>query len=43
MVEHLENNAPLIVAELERWRDLLWEDYLEYKQEERRGKGSVVP
>jgi hypothetical protein len=38
MVEHLENNAPLIFDEIKRWRYLLWDDYLEYSYEQRRLK-----
>ncbi len=37
--KHLENNAPLIFKEIERWRYLLWEVYKELKREgERRQK-----
>ncbi len=31
MVEHLEKSSTLIVEEVCRWRDLLWDDYLDYK------------
>jgi hypothetical protein len=31
MVEHLEKSSPLIVDEVRRWRDLLWDDYQDYK------------
>ena len=30
-MEHLENSSPLIIEEVRRWRDLLWDDYLDYK------------
>lgn len=43
MVEHLENSAPLIVEEIQRWRYLLWDDWVEFKQEKERAKGLVVP
>jgi hypothetical protein len=36
MVEHLENSSPLIIEEVRRWRDLLWDDYLDYKYREKR-------
>jgi hypothetical protein len=35
MVEHLEKSSPLIVEEIHRWRDLLWDDYLDYKYREK--------
>jgi len=31
MVEHLEKRSPLIVEEIHRWRYLLWDDYIEFK------------
>ena len=31
MVEHLENSSTLIVDEIHRWHDLLWDDYMNYK------------
>ncbi|GEM_PF-2252677 len=34
MVEHLEFCSPLIRDEIDRWHDLLWEDYLYYQQGE---------
>jgi hypothetical protein len=34
---------PLIVEEIARWSDLLWEDYLDYQQEQKRRKKVVVP
>jgi hypothetical protein len=43
MVEHLEKSSPLIFTELHRWRDLLWEDYLEYKYEEERREKLSIP
>lgn len=36
LVEHLKNNAPLIVVEIRRWRYLLWDDYLDYKYQQKR-------
>jgi len=36
LVEHLENSSPLIVEEVRRWRDLLWDEYLDYKYREKR-------
>jgi hypothetical protein len=36
MAEHLENSSPLIIEEVRRWRDLLWDDYLDYKYREKR-------
>jgi hypothetical protein len=38
MVEHLENSSPLIVEEVRHWRDLLWDDWLDYQQKEKRSK-----
>jgi hypothetical protein len=35
LVEHLENSSPLIIEEVRRWRDLLWDDYLDYKYHEK--------
>lgn len=31
LVEHLEKSSPLIVEEMHRWRDLLWDNYLDHK------------
>jgi hypothetical protein len=31
MVEHLEKSSPLIIEEVRRWRDLIWDEYLDYK------------
>jgi hypothetical protein len=36
MVEHLEKSSPLIVDEVHRLHDLLWDDYLDYKYRENR-------
>ncbi|MBP9852853.1 hypothetical protein KBC77_02575 [Candidatus Saccharibacteria bacterium] len=36
LVEHLEKSSPLIIEEVRRWRDLLWDDYLDYKYREKR-------
>jgi hypothetical protein len=35
-VEHLENSSPLIIEEVHRLRDLLWDDYLDYKYRKNR-------
>jgi hypothetical protein len=42
LVERLEKSSPLIFEEIERWRYLLWDDWVEYQREERR-KRFVVP
>jgi hypothetical protein len=42
-VEHLEKSSPFIVAEITRWRNLLWEDYLDYQNEQKRRKKVIVP
>lgn len=34
LVEHLKNNAPLIVDEIRRWRYLLRDDYIEHQHRE---------
>jgi hypothetical protein len=34
LVEHLEKSSPLIVKKVHCWRDLLWDDYLDYKYSE---------
>jgi DNA invertase Pin-like site-specific DNA recombinase len=31
MVEHLEKSSPLVIAEIERWNDIIGDDYLHYK------------
>jgi len=31
LVDKVENSSPLIIEEAHRWRDLLWDDYLNYK------------
>lgn len=36
MEEHLENSSPLIIDEVHRWSGLLWDDYLDYKYEQKR-------
>lgn len=36
VVEHLEKSSPLIIEEVRRWRDLLWDDYLDYKYKKER-------
>ncbi len=43
MVEHLENSSPLIVKEIRRWCDLLWDDYLDYKYREKRATDTHNP
>lgn len=43
MVEHLENSSPLIIEEVRRWRDLLWDDYLDYKYREKRSSDVDSP
>ncbi len=34
MMEPLEKSAPLIVEGVARWKDLLWEDWLDFQVEE---------
>ena len=36
LVEYLEKSSPLIIEEVRRWRDLHWDDYLDYKYHEKR-------
>jgi len=43
MVEHLENNSHLIFEEIRRWRYLLWDEWLEYKQEMEYQKRRLSP
>lgn len=43
MVEHLKNNAPQIIAEIRRWRFILWDDYTEEKQRKERERILVSP
>lgn len=43
MVEHLENSSPLIIEEVRRWRDLLWDDYLDCEYHESRSTDIVDP
>jgi len=42
-VEHLEKSSPLIIEEVHRWRDLLWDDWLDYQHEEKRREKMLVP
>ena len=35
MEEHLEKSSPLIIKEVHRWRDLLWDDYIDYKHQQK--------
>ncbi len=35
-MERLEKSSPLIIEEVRRWRDLHWDDYLDYKYHEKR-------
>jgi hypothetical protein len=43
LVEHLENSSPLIFDEVRRWRDLLWDDYLDYKYRKNRSSDVDSP
>jgi hypothetical protein len=43
MVEHLEKSSPLLFEEIKRWRNYIWEDYLEYKSEETRKQELSTP
>ncbi len=43
LVEHLEKSSPLIFAEIERWRYLLWDEYIEYKREQERLEKLPIP
>ena len=43
MEEHLEKSSPLIIEEIDRWRDLIWDDYLDYKREKKRLKKLAIP
>ena len=43
MVEHLEKNSPLILEEIQRWHDLLWEDYVYYQQVKSGFKSINIP
>jgi hypothetical protein len=43
MVEHLENSAPLIFDEIQRWRYLLWEEWIEYQQGRKCPKKVPIP
>jgi hypothetical protein len=42
LVEHLENSSPLIIEEIARWRDLLWDDWIDYKREKERANRVVA-
>jgi len=41
--EHLEKSSPLIIEEIIRWHDLLWEDYQDYKHTQKHTKKLSVP
>lgn len=43
LVEHLEKSSPLIIEEIRRWRDLIWDDYLEHKYRTERPTDTLVP
>ncbi len=43
MVDHLENSAPLIFEEIRRWRNIIWDDYLEHKYRKERLTDTLVP
>ena len=43
LVEHLEKSSPLIVEEIRRWRDLIWDDYLEHKYRSKRPSDTAYP
>ena len=43
MVEHFENNSHLIFEEIRRWRYLLWDEWIEYKQEVEYQKKRLCP
>jgi hypothetical protein len=36
MVEHLEKSSPLLIAEIERWHDIIGDDYLHHKYQSER-------
>jgi hypothetical protein len=38
MVEHLEKGSPLLLAELDRWEEIIGDDYLHYRYEVERDK-----
>jgi hypothetical protein len=38
MVEHLQKSSPLLLAELDRWEEIIGDDYLHYKYETERDK-----
>jgi hypothetical protein len=41
--ENLEESSPLIFAEIERWRYLLWDEYIEFKREQERLEKLPIP
>jgi hypothetical protein len=43
LVEHLKNNSHLIFDEIRRWRNLLWDDYLDYKYRQNAHRMNIVP
>jgi hypothetical protein len=43
MVEHLEKSSPLIIEEVRRQHDLLWDDYLDYKYHVKRSTDVYNP
>lgn len=43
LVEHLEKSSPLIVEEVRRWRELLWDDWINYKRGKERNKMLAIP
>jgi hypothetical protein len=43
LVEHLEKSSPLIIEEVHRWRDLLWDEYLDYRYCKNRSTDAYSP
>jgi len=43
LVEHLEKSAPLIFDEIRRWRYLLWDEYIEFKNRNKSYKEILIP
>ncbi|HXR49450.1 MAG TPA: hypothetical protein VN778_00265 [Verrucomicrobiae bacterium] len=43
LVEHLEKSSPLIIEEIHRWSDLLWEDWMDHQVEQKRRKKLPIP
>jgi hypothetical protein len=41
--EHLEKGSPLIVEEIRRWKDLLWDDWVDHQSDGIRRKKTVLP